>query len=377
MRRRSGILGEDARLDHDAVRREEALDDPHELPEQPLAAPGPAGLHLVEHLRRPRGTRSSGAGSGARAPRGRSRRSVSSRACRRPSAQARRAGSSRAPRAASGSTAREVEGQPRAVHLVDAHARSASRSRSAFFSRHGLDARARASGAAASRPRLLVRQEREGHAEDVHELGIEEAGLGSTLVARAAQPAPHHLLAEELAREGAQPHDVGDGLGVPALGEHRRRRSRSGRRPGLARLPDRVDLLPQRSACSSFVSLRTGPSSSSASGSAASSAAARASSLASASSEHLRVDVEQRARGRTARRSGCACCSKACAMRAAVSVRFATVIITGGVGAPASCPLLRRLEPVAPEQVVGIRHELAAAARAARPCGSGRRATCG
>ena len=39
-------------------------------------------------------------------------------------------------------------------------------------------------------------------------------------VAHAAQAAAHDLLAEELRAEGADAEDVGDGVGVPALGEH-------------------------------------------------------------------------------------------------------------------------------------------------------------
>ena len=50
--------------------------------------------------------------------------------------------------------------------------------------------------------------------------GSNSPDLGVDLVGRAAQAAADHLLAEELAGEGAQPHDVRHGLGVPAFREH-------------------------------------------------------------------------------------------------------------------------------------------------------------
>ena len=49
---------------------------------------------------------------------------------------------------------------------------------------------------------------------------VQQAGLGIGRVVHAAQAAAHHLLAQQLAAEGAQPQDVGDVVGVPALGQH-------------------------------------------------------------------------------------------------------------------------------------------------------------
>ena len=45
-------------------------------------------------------------------------------------------------------------------------------------------------------------------------------------------------------------------------------------------------------------------------------------------------------------------------MRAAVSVRLATVIMTGGVGAPLAVPLLRSFEPVLAQEVIALLHQI-------------------
>jgi hypothetical protein len=50
--------------------------------------------------------------------------------------------------------------------------------------------------------------------------GREFAGFGVDEVVAAAQGAAGDLLAQQLRAEGAQPHDVGDGVGVPAFGQH-------------------------------------------------------------------------------------------------------------------------------------------------------------
>jgi hypothetical protein len=89
-----------------------------------------------------------------------------------------------------------------------------------------------------------VGQEREGHAEDVHVLGREEA-IVIQVVARAAEPPPHHLLAQELGRERAQPHDVRHRLRVPALREHAHGDHVLDLRAGLPGLAHRVHLLAQ------------------------------------------------------------------------------------------------------------------------------------
>ena len=100
----------------------------------------------------------------------------------------------------------------------------------------------------------LVRQEGERHAEDVDVLGLEEAGLGIHLVGRAAQAPPDHLLAQELAGEGPQAHDVRHGLGVPAFGEHPDRDHVLDLLARLAGLPTVSTVRRSSSACSSLVS---------------------------------------------------------------------------------------------------------------------------
>ena len=63
-------------------------------------------------------------------------------------------------------------------------------------------------------------REVEGNAEDVGVFDVEEALLVQ-VVGLAAQRAADDLLAQKLRAEGADAEDVGDGVGVPALGEHR------------------------------------------------------------------------------------------------------------------------------------------------------------
>ncbi len=74
----------------------------------------------------------------------------------------------------------------------------------------------------ADRARLRRRQEAEGNAQDLGVLGLEHA-VRRRVVARAAERPADHLLAQELGPEGADAQDVGDGVGVPALGQHRDR----------------------------------------------------------------------------------------------------------------------------------------------------------
>ena len=59
----------------------------------------------------------------------------------------------------------------------------------------------------------------ERDAEDVRVLDVEEAILVG-VVRLAAERTADHLLAEKLRAERADAEDVGDGPGVPALGEH-------------------------------------------------------------------------------------------------------------------------------------------------------------
>ena len=55
------------------------------------------------------------------------------------------------------------------------------------------------------------------HAKHVHKLGRVQARFRVDVVGHAAQAPANHLLAQQLAGEGAQAHDVRHGLGVPAL----------------------------------------------------------------------------------------------------------------------------------------------------------------
>ena len=66
------------------------------------------------------------------------------------------------------------------------------------------------------------------------------------LVRLAAQRAADDLLAEELGAEGADAEDVGDGVRVPALGEHRDGDDAADGAAELARLADRVHDLAQQ-----------------------------------------------------------------------------------------------------------------------------------
>ena len=63
-------------------------------------------------------------------------------------------------------------------------------------------------------------REVEGNAEDVGVFDVEQPFLVQ-VVGLAAQRAADDLLAQELGAEGADAEDVRDGVGVPALGEHR------------------------------------------------------------------------------------------------------------------------------------------------------------
>ena len=65
-------------------------------------------------------------------------------------------------------------------------------------------------------------------------------------VGHAPQATTDDLLAEELGREGAHAEDVGDGVGVPALGEHRDADDAADLLAQLAGLADRVHDLAQQ-----------------------------------------------------------------------------------------------------------------------------------
>jgi len=80
----------------------------------------------------------------------------------------------------------------------------------------------------------------EGHTEDVHIFRLEKPGFRIYLVGSALQSSPYHLLAQQLGGECPQPHDVGDGLGIPALGKHTHGNDMPDLLPGLIDLPHGV-----------------------------------------------------------------------------------------------------------------------------------------
>ena len=66
---------------------------------------------------------------------------------------------------------------------------------------------------------LGLRREVERDAHDVGIFDIEQS-FGIQIVGIAAQAAPDDLLAQKLGAEGANAEDMGDGVGVPSLGQH-------------------------------------------------------------------------------------------------------------------------------------------------------------
>ncbi len=95
------------------------------------------------------------------------------------------------------------------------------------------------------RPGLPARrQEAERDAVDLRVLGREVA-VRSGLVAHPPQAAPDDLLAQELGAEGADAEDVGDGVRVPALGQHGDRHDAADLLAQAVLLADRVHHLAQ------------------------------------------------------------------------------------------------------------------------------------
>src|SRR5262245_39023061 len=68
--------------------------------------------------------------------------------------------------------------------------------------------------------RGLVRQEGERNSKNVDVFRLKQSRFRVELIAGAPQTAPHHLLTQQLAGEGAESHDMRDSLGVPALRKH-------------------------------------------------------------------------------------------------------------------------------------------------------------
>jgi len=67
-----------------------------------------------------------------------------------------------------------------------------------------------------------LRSEIEGNAEDIRVFHIEQPFF-VLFVRHATQRTPNDLLAKELGAEGANAENMGDGIGIPSLGEHRDR----------------------------------------------------------------------------------------------------------------------------------------------------------
>ena len=206
------VLSEDARLDGDPVGAEKPLDDPRELTQQKLAAPRPAGPNQIEDLGRGLEDHGLQAVPAAQLLQG-------------DLVDAARVGLAGDGRRQLGELNRLVRGevqglhglhvqrQPGAVDLIDAD-HVGPRDLERPLLRQRLD----------PRPRLGRR--------------------GRRTLRRLVRPS-HHLLAEELAGEGPQAHDVGHGLGVPALGEHSHRDDVLDPGAGPPRPTHRVPLLAQ------------------------------------------------------------------------------------------------------------------------------------
>jgi hypothetical protein len=100
--------------------------------------------------------------------------------------------------------------------------------------------------------------EGEWHAVDLGVLGGEAAGVGVDGVTTSAQPAPDYLLAQQLAAERADPEDVGDGVCIPALGEHGDRDDAADVLAELAPLADGVHRLAQQVGVGELVDVGAG-----------------------------------------------------------------------------------------------------------------------
>ena len=132
----------------------------------------------------------------------------------------------------------EVGGQPflRQLDAIALDAREADFQRVALRA-HGLDLHRLARRLRRGDDRLG--REVEGNAEDVGVFDVEQPFLVQ-VVGLAAQRAANDLLAQELRAEGADAEDMGDGVGVPALGEHRDRDDAADGAAELAGLADGV-----------------------------------------------------------------------------------------------------------------------------------------
>ena len=102
--------------------------------------------------------------------------------------------------------------------------------RDLWFGRAGLD-RARGKG--------------ERNAHDLGVLDIEQFAILARLIGQPAQASANYLLAQKLGAKGADPENVGDGVGVPALGQHRHRDDATDLLAEASLAPDRVHDLAQ------------------------------------------------------------------------------------------------------------------------------------
>src|SRR5207253_661220 len=86
-------------------------------------------------------------------------------------------------------------------------------------------------------------REVEGDAEDVGIFHVEQSFIRPffvQLIRLTAQRTTNNLLTQKLSAEGANAEDVSDGVGIPALSEHRDGYDASNRAPKLAGLADGV-----------------------------------------------------------------------------------------------------------------------------------------
>src|SRR5580765_2274148 len=63
----------------------------------------------------------------------------------------------------------------------------------------------------------FVRQKGKWHTKDIHVLRLEESLLFVEFIGDPTEPSAHNLFAKQLAGEGAQPHDMGHGPGIPSF----------------------------------------------------------------------------------------------------------------------------------------------------------------
>lgn len=152
-----------------------------------------------------------------------------------------------------------IEGQPRHVRVLDPYEVRPGDLELSLFP-NGFDLAFRRRGRGDDLIAAFVGKKGEWDTEDVDVFRLEES-FRSHLVRGTSEAPAHDLLAQELARESAQPHDVGDGLRVPASESIPTEITFWMYSPGFPGSPTVSTICRKRSACSCFVNLRTGASS--------------------------------------------------------------------------------------------------------------------